>query len=247
MRPGLISTMVAAILIAAAFVASGTSIPNTPSESPQDSGHNIQQVLIDTIIPEEDLAIRYSGLSDEDFKIVADRLGVEVAAMKAVVAVEAGHDMKGFWAPGFPVVNCDKSLWKTCSKYVKQLRKDPPSTVVPAEIPAGFPRRAWQKLIDARKQNRELADLCTFWGMFQIGGFNYAICGCKSIDEFVYLQSYSELQQLEIFATLIENSGLTKYLKNRNWAGFASKYNGSSYARRGYHTKMANAYNKYKK
>lgn len=246
MRTGLITTSVAAILLAATFVALGAADCQSPAPAEADSLQTIRQVPVDTLIPREDAAIRYSGLSDEDFRKVADELGVEVAAMKAVVAVEAGHDMKGFWAPGFPIVNCDKSLWNTCKKYVKQVRKDPASTVVPAEIPAGFPRRAWQKLIDARKQNRELADLCTFWGMFQIGGFNYAMCGCKSIDEFVYLQSYSELEQLEIFATLIENSGLTKYLKDRNWSGFAAKYNGPSYARKGYHTKMANAYKKYK-
>jgi len=36
-------------------------------------------------------------------------------------------------------------------------------------------------------------------------------------------------------------------LRKKNWRGFARKYNGASYARRGYHTKMANAYAKYKK
>ncbi len=35
-------------------------------------------------------------------------------------------------------------------------------------------------------------------------------------------------------------------LKAKNWAGFARKYNGASYARRGYHTKMAAAYRKFK-
>ena len=36
-------------------------------------------------------------------------------------------------------------------------------------------------------------------------------------------------------------------LKAKNWAAFARKYNGASYARRGYHTKMANAYARFKK
>ena len=87
----------------------------------------------------------------------------------------------------------------------------------------------------------------TFWGMFQIGGFNYKLCGCESVDEMVRLMSYSELQQLELFATFITNTGMLADLKNKNWSCFARKYNGASYARRGYHTKMAKAYAKLKK
>ena len=34
-------------------------------------------------------------------------------------------------------------------------------------------------------------------------------------------------------------------LRNKNWATFARKYNGPSYAKRGYHTKMAKAYKKF--
>jgi hypothetical protein len=82
--------------------------------------------------------------------------------------------------------------------------------------------------------------------MFQIGGFNYKLCGCSSIEEFVELMSYSELEQLELFAALIVNCDMVQYLRTKNWAGFARRYNGASYARKGYHTRMAKAYNKYK-
>ena len=85
----------------------------------------------------------------------------------------------------------------------------------------------------------------TFWGMFQIGGFNYKICGCNSVSEFVEKMSYSELEQLELFAVFIRNTGYLKYLKDKDWAKFARAYNGPSYAKRGYHTKMAKAYKKF--
>ena len=67
------------------------------------------------------------------------------------------------------------------------------------------------------------------------------------MDEFVRLMAYSELEQLELFAAFITNTGMVEDLRKKNWRGFARKYNGASYARRGYHTKMANAYAKYKK
>jgi hypothetical protein len=59
--------------------------------------------------------------------------------------------------------------------------------------------------------------------------------------------SRSERDQLELFATFVRNAGLLEALRKKNWAAFAKGYNGNSYASRGYHTRMATAYAKYKK
>ena len=118
-----------------------------------------------------------------------------------------------------------------------------------AKVPAGlkgYALREWTQLTNARRINAQGADLGTFWGMFQIGGFCYKVCGCENIEEFVRLMSYSELEQLELFAAFIRNTGYVNDLRLKNWAAFARKYNGPSYARRGYHTKMAAAYSKFK-
>lgn len=201
-----------------------------------------QPVRVDSV-PEVDEATRYSKLTDEDFRIVAEELGVEVAAIKAVVSIEAGANMKGFWAPGVPVINFDRAMYnryrnKAVDKSGAKGEKVPDGLT-------GYAKREWTLLINARKTNAQGANMGTFWGMFQIGGFNYKLCGCKSVDEMVRLMSYSELEQLELFATFITNAGMLDDLKKKNWAGFARKYNGASYARRGYHTKMAAAYKKF--
>lgn len=201
-----------------------------------------QKVEVDSV-PEEDEKSRYSGLSDTDFKIVAEELGVEIAAMKAVVMIEAGAAMKGFYAPGVPVVNFDRSMY---NRYRNRVKGSPDkSAAVPAGL-SGYALKEWRELVNARKVNSKAADMGTFWGMFQIGGFNYKICGCETIEEFVRLMSYSELEQLELFAAFLKNTGMLADLKAKNWAGFARKYNGAGYARRGYHTRMANAYKKFK-
>ncbi|MBO7165031.1 MAG: DUF3380 domain-containing protein, partial [Muribaculaceae bacterium] len=44
----------------------------------------------------------------------------------------------------------------------------------------------------------------------------------------------------------IVNAKQVEYLRRKDWSGFARRYNGPSYAKRGYHTKMANAYRKFK-
>lgn len=190
-------------------------------------------------------ADRYTRLTEDDFRRVANELQVEIPAIKAVVRIEAGEAMEGFWAPGVPVVNYDKSMWASCRKKVTSQQKAPSSAKIPGGLKSDFARRAWQKLINARKINEQQANMSTFWGMFQIGGFNYKLCGCETIDEFVKLMSYSELEQLELFAALIENCGMVGYLRKKDWAGFARRYNGPSYARRGYHTRMAAAYKQY--
>jgi len=187
---------------------------------------------------------RYNTLTDADYRVVADELGVEVAAIKAVVRIEAGVACEGFWAPGVPIINFDRSMYARMKPESQE--KASASEKVPEGIKSSYGRKEWSQLVAARKVNKDKANMGTFWGMFQIGGFNYKICGCKDVDEFVERMSYSEFEQLELFAIFIRNTGMLKYLKDKNWAGFARKYNGASYARHGYHTKMANAYAKFK-
>lgn len=203
----------------------------------------IKPVRVDSVRVADETT-RYTKLTDEDFRKVADELGVEVAAIKAVVSIEAGSGMKGFWAPGVPVINFDRTMYNRFrSKAVD--KSGAKGEKVPQGL-TGYALREWTQLINARKVNAQGANMGTFWGMFQIGGFNYKLCGCASVDEMVRLMSYSELEQLELFATFITNAGMLSDLKKKNWTGFARKYNGASYARRGYHTKMAKAYAKFK-
>lgn len=193
---------------------------------------------------EKDSTSRYTTLTDEDYKIIAEELDVEIAAIKAVVRIEAGASLEGFWAPGVPVINFDRSMYNKarCTSKVKA----PATEKVPEGIKSAFGRKEWSQLVAARKVNRDKANMGTFWGMFQIGGFNYKLCGCETVQEFVERMSFSEFEQLQLFANFIKNSGMLTDLKNKNWAGFARKYNGNSYRARGYHTRMAREYQKYK-
>ena len=192
----------------------------------------------------QDADTRYTELTEADFALVAEELGVEIAVIKAVVLIEAGTQMKGFWAPGVPVINFDKTM------YSRFRSKAPSSAGAKGEkVPAGltgYALREWTQLVNARKTNAQGANMGTFWGMFQIGGFNYKLCGCATVDEFVRLMAESELSQLELFAAFIKNAGMLDDLREKNWAAFARKYNGPNYARRAYHTKMAAAYKKFK-
>lgn len=186
---------------------------------------------------------RYLHLTEKDFALVAEELDVEIAAIKAVVEIEAGKAMKGFWAPGVPVINFDRSMYLKYRSKAEN-KEGAKGEKVPEGL-TGYALKEWKELINARATNAQGANLGTFWGMFQIGGFNYKLCGCVSVDEFVKRMAYSELEQLQLFAVFITNSGMVESLRKKDWKTFARKYNGPSYAKRGYHTKMAKAYSKY--
>lgn len=226
--------LLATLAVAGAFCGNASSLRETQDQ--------LVHARFDSI-PDADSLSRYSKLTDADFRLVAEELGVEIAAIKAVVSIEAGKAMKGFYAPGVPVVNFERSMYNRYRRSVKC--SGAKGEKVPSGL-SGYALSEWTQLVNARKVNRDAANMGTFWGMFQIGGFNYKMCGCDSISEFVDLMSYSELEQLELFAAFIRNTGMLDDLKAKNWSGFARKYNGASYARRGYHTRMAAAYKKFK-
>lgn len=186
---------------------------------------------------------RYDTLSEEDFKVVANELGVETAAIKAVVKIEAGPALRGFWAPGVPVVNYAQSLF---NKYNAKIKGPKSKDAKVPEGLSGYALKEWTSLTRARKINEDAANMACYWGMFQIGGYNYKLCGCESIAEMVALVSESEFSQLEMFAVFISNTGMLESLRKKDWTSFARKYNGSSYAKRGYHTRMAKEYANFK-
>lgn len=193
---------------------------------------------VDTIIP----------LTEKDFEEVADSLGVEVAAIKAVVDIEAGRTHEGFYAPGKPLINFDLPLFRRfASKRGVNVSKYSKSHPIVFTSSKGSQKTAHRRLDAAKSINKNAAYEGTFWGMFQIGGFNWKRCGAESLNDFVEKMSRSERDQLDLFANFITNTGLVKHLKNKNWAAFARGYNGPSYARRNYHTRMASAYNRHVK
>lgn len=196
-------------------------------------------------------AIFHSGpLTPEDYAQVALSIGVEPAAIRAVVEIETGRTRRGFHAEGKPILNFDLPVFRrTAARRGIDLSKYGNSPALqPVNIRKyGSQQAAQQARFDAALAIDSVAAIeSTFWGMFQIGGFNYRLCGTQSHEEFLELMSRSEYDQLKLFANYIVNTGLLKYLKAKNWAAFARIYNGPRYAARNYHTRLASAYAKYR-
>jgi hypothetical protein len=100
----------------------------------------------------------------------------------------------------------------------------------------------YRQLDKAATINRDAALASCSWGKFQIMGFNYKLCGCKTLQEFINDIYRSEDDHLELFEQYIKNCGLVGFLKRKNFDGFAEGYNGPLYKRNDYAVKMQKQY-----
>lgn len=261
--------IIAAISLCAGSLASGkTSAPKMGSspiafedESYSDAGvddfgrpyiviqgDTVHAAYLPAVFPEKN-----RPLDNSDYVRVAEQLGVEPAAIKAVVSIEAGATHRGFYADNKPIINFDLTVFRQMAsrRGVKLGNYEKTHKVVfnrPNIARYGSQQAAQQARLDAAMTIDSVAAIHgTFWGMFQIGGFNWKRCGAESPADFVRRMSLSEQEQLDMFAEFIRNSGLLEALRNKDWARFAKGYNGPGYAARGYHTRMASAYQRFKK
>ena len=159
-------------------------------------------------------------LTDDDYREVAEHLGCEIAAIKAVVEIEAGRTHEGFSAPGRPLVNFDLGMFRrnaarkgvSLSKYYRthpqvfnRSRRSSQASV-------------FSRLTAARSIHDTSAIESTYWGMFQIGGFNWKKCGCASAGEFAERMSRSERDQFDLFAEFVKSTGLVRHLRSKTGA-----------------------------
>lgn len=232
-------------LLTLAALFSAVLFSKTEDTSLKSSTDNLSQAIAESEDLPSDTIIT---LTEEDFIEVAQRLGVEVAAIKAVVEIEAGRTHEGFAAPGKPLINFDLAMFRRfATRRGVNLAKYSKSHSVVFASSRGSQTKAHRRLDAAMSINPHAAIEGTFWGMFQIGGFNWKKCGATSLEDFVEKMSSTERAQLDMFAEFITNAGLLKALQDKNWAKFARGYNGPGYARRSYHTRMAQAYARHSK
>lgn len=180
------------------------------------------------------------SISEDAFMDAAEDLDCDIAAIKAVAEVESSGN--GFLEDGRPKILFERHKFR---KYTGGLfnNSHPDISGPPGNYQGGASE--YVRLDKAMQLNTEAALLSTSWGKFQIMGFNHEICGFADIEAFVEAMVESEDRQLESFIGFVEGNNLAQYLRNHDWAKFARRYNGPSYRKNRYHTKMAQFYEKY--
>lgn len=243
-----LAVMLTCTMAAEAAVSRTVQEPSAADDAAATDGKDAREIKES---PLPDGEPRYTALTEEDYREVADSLGVEVAAIKAVVDIEAGKAHKGFWTDGKPLINFDLAMFRRSARRngINLSRYTKSHAVVFARPNArkyGSQQAGQQARLDAARtiDNRSAIE-GTFWGMFQIGGSSWKQCGAESIDDFVERMSRSERDQLEMFANFVRSYGMVEYIRNKDWAAFARRYNGPGYKARGYHTRLAAAYRRH--
>lgn len=192
-------------------------------------------------------------LTNEMIKGLANRLDIEPALLKAVQIVEAtGRD--GFLSDGRPQILFEGHIMykefhkKFPDRDLDYLCKRFSTVFYPKWDKSKYfgGLGEYKRLELAKEIDEECALKATSWGMFQIMGFNHNLCGCKDVFDFVHKMSESHEKQLELMYYFMNNSGCLKELKEKDWAGFAKKYNGPGYAQNAYDQKLKNAYENFK-
>lgn len=177
---------------------------------------------------------------------IAGELGIEPAALMAVVKVESGGKLFA------TVEGRQEPLIRFEGHYFYRLL---PTALRNLAVTGGLAHAVagrvanpsgqaarWKMLKRACALDRQAAFASVSWGVGQIMGIHWRWLGYGGIEAMVGEVRLSLEGQLRLFGRFIEKSGLAEKLAGHDWQGFARAYNGSDFQRHGYDKQMAKAY-----
>lgn len=183
-------------------------------------------------------------LTDSDVWIIAGYLGVHVAAIRAVLAIESAG--RGFGLDKRPIIlNEPHIFFRELTSAAKRQQAVAEGLAYQRQGMKPYPktqaeRYAW--LDKAMEIDEEAALKSCSWGLGQVMGFNYRVAGFSTVQEFVAAMTASEGAHLYAMARFIVSNNLQGHLRSLSWADFARGYNGAGYAANKYDTKLDAAY-----
>lgn len=179
---------------------------------------------------------------------LAEKYDIEPAALLAVVDVESAG--VPFWKVGkdnLPPIRFEGHY------FYARLQGDQLATAIKqglaskqaggVENPSSYAGR-YELLRRAEAINKAMADESTSWGLGQVMGANWQDLGYKSVQDLVNAANTVE-GQIEMMIRFIDHNGLRNAINKQDWKKFAKVYNGASYKKNHYDTKLADAYLKY--
>jgi hypothetical protein len=167
------------------------------------------------------------SLSDLDYQIAAIKLGCSAAAIKAVGMIESNGE--GFTTTGMVKTRLESQF---LARY---------------QIASGKTPKSFLTFASAYAYDKNSAILSTSFGEFQVMGFNYKVAGYSTPQAYYNAVKDSAVSQLNSFVGFCKANNLGQYLKDKNWAAFAYRYNGPGYRANSYDTKLDYWYNKFSK
>lgn len=182
-------------------------------------------------------------LTEADYQRAAAALGVPVATIKAVVAVETSGG--GFLSDGRPKILFEAAWFSDYTNRRYDIsHPDISSYYWNPDLYVGGAGE-YDRLQKAMGLNRQAALMSASWGLGQIMGGNFQAAGYSDVETFVKDMYESEGKQLLAMINFIRSQGLADELRRRDWAGFAYGYNGEGYRQNNYDVKLAQAYQQF--
>lgn len=190
-------------------------------------------------------------LTEAQIAAQAKALGIEVAALRAVIEVECKGS--GFNADGTPVILFERHVMR---QRLIANKRDIDLNLISVERPdlcskstGAYSLYSAQhgRLNAAAQYHRDSALESASWGLGQVMGYYWQVLGYPSLQAFINAMYKDEASQLDAMCRYIKVNNLVNALKNKDWKAFARGYNGKAYAKNSYDIKLANAYKKWSK
>ncbi len=185
------------------------------------------------------------AMNANDWRRAAVRLACEPAAIRAVAEQEAAG-RRGFLPDKRPLILFEAHRFGRFTDY--RFDRSHPTLSTRAWDRTLYRGGAaeYERLYAAIALDRRAALGATSWGMFQLMGFNHRAVGHADVESYVAAMCESEGKQLDAFvAFVLGTARLHDALRRRDWATFATLYNGDGYKANPYDTRMARHYRRF--
>lgn len=168
----------------------------------------------------------------------ATALRCEPAAVWAVCDVEAAGG--GFLPDKRPKILYERHLFARLTGH--KWDRTHPDVSGPAGGYGAAGAHQYDRLARALVLNETAALEAASWGMFQILGLNFHVCGFATVQDMVASFVKSEENHLAAFVAFCRANALDRALRAHDWARFALGYNGPAYRANDYDGKLAAAF-----
>jgi hypothetical protein len=183
------------------------------------------------------------NLTRQELEGLAESIKIEYAALMTFISVESGG--LGFAKDtGKIIIQFEPAHFR---RYVKVRKPEDAAkwAIIDGNKVEGQAAE-WKAFNAAFAISPQAAMECTSIGMGQTMGWNYTVCGFRSVNAMWDAYKTGEYQQVKGMCNFIKNNPkLYAALKVKDWAKVAYYYNGSGYAVNKYDVKLAAAYKKY--
>jgi hypothetical protein len=184
-------------------------------------------VIVASVLPANFHFVAAERLNDQDIADVAQHLGVELAAFRAVMLTETRGS--GFDHDGRPKMLFEPHIFY---RLLAAQKPDVLDGAVSDDLAyqhwgaEPYPPDSYPRLLAAVDVDQELALQSASWGIGQVLGSNHKLVGYDTAVAMVADVCASERSQLAQMAAYIAATGLGPALRRRNWEAFAAGYNG---------------------